>query len=445
MPPLVIPKLGHHRASGRAICRLNGRDHYLGIFGTPKAKANYDRLIAEWLANGRRPFNEPEVKAATRSVNEVLLAFFEHAQCHYRLPDGTQTSEVREFRHSLRPVRELYGLTPAAEFGPRALAAVRQKMIDAGRCRTLVNKRIDRVKRAFKWAVAEELVPVSVYEALRTLSGLRRGRTDVRESKKIKPVEAAVVDATTPHLDDHLRAMVEVQRLTGMRPGEVCHLRLSEVDRSEEVWLYRPRKHKTAHQGRERVVPIGPKARAALVVFLLRGGTPPQGFGPLEGIDDATRLVVADAYQEVGRESDAALLRDLGRALVTVAGCVVDPEAPIFSPAEAREERFRTARANRKSKVPPSQRNRRKAKPVRVPGRAFTTNAYGHAIQRAAERAGVPHWHPNQLRHLFGTSVRKAHGLEAAQVLLGHARADVTQVYAERDLALAVRIAAEIG
>ena len=54
-------------------------------------------------------------------------------------------------------------------------------------------------------------------------------------------------------------------------------------------------------------------------------------------------------------------------------------------------------------------------------------------------------WHPNQLRHTFATEVRKAHGLEAAQVLLGHARADVTQVYSERNLTLAVKVAGVMG
>jgi site-specific recombinase XerC len=68
-----------------------------------------------------------------------------------------------------------------------------------------------------------------------------------------------------------------------------------------------------------------------------------------------------------------------------------------------------------------------------------------HAVARAARRAGIQHWHPNQLRHLFATEVRKSHGLEAAQVLLGHSRADVTQVYAERNLALGTRIAADLG
>jgi integrase len=54
-------------------------------------------------------------------------------------------------------------------------------------------------------------------------------------------------------------------------------------------------------------------------------------------------------------------------------------------------------------------------------------------------------WHPNQIRHTVGTEVRARYGLEAAQVLLGHSRADVTQTYAERDLAKAADVARKIG
>lgn len=448
--PPSVPKLCQHKASGKAVVRLNGQDHYLGVFGTPEAKAAYDRLIAEWLANGRRSTNEPEKSPLSpgRVVDEVLLAFFQHAERHYRLPDGTPTSEVREIRHSLRPVHELYGQTPADAFGPKSLAAVRQTMIDKGLCRKLVNKRIDRVKRAFKWAVAEELVPVSVYQGLRTLAGLQKGRTAARESDPVKPVEPAHVAATLPHLGTHLQTMVELQRLTGMRPGEVCGLTLAEVNRVGAVWVYRPADHKTAHRGKARVIPIGPRARALLVTFLRRDGTPPAGFAHVEVNNpdhrDA-RLVMVDAYEEAGRVRDAVLLRDAVRSVLLVEGCVVDPFAPLFSPAESREEWARTARAKRKSKVPPSQMKRRATKPKRAPGGIYKITAYGHAVRKAAERAGVPHWHPNQLRHTFATEVRRTHGLEAAQVALGHSKADVTQVYAERDFALATRVANEIG
>jgi integrase len=96
---------------------------------------------------------------------------------------------------------------------------------------------------------------------------------------------------------------------------------------------------------------------------------------------------------------------------------------------------------------------------MRPAAERYTVSSYGHAVARAVKRANrelgrsaapgtddpVPHWHPNQLRHAHGTEVRRLYGLEAAQVALGHERADVTQVYAEKNLALAAKVAAEIG
>ena len=33
---------------------IGGRDLYLGRFGTPSSRAGYDRIVSEWLANGRQ-------------------------------------------------------------------------------------------------------------------------------------------------------------------------------------------------------------------------------------------------------------------------------------------------------------------------------------------------------------------------------------------------------
>ncbi len=239
--------------------------------------------------------------------------------------------------------------------------------------------------------------------------------------------------------------MVELQLLTGMRPGEVCQLTLAELDRSEEVWEYRPAAHKTAHHGRSRLIPLGPRAQAVLVRFLTGKHPPPEGFDTINFNHSKARNAAADAYEAAGRKRDARLLRELGRPIVFVAGCVVDPAAAVFSPWEAREERFLLMRANRKTRVQPSQASRRKQNPKHSPGAAFSPTGYAHAVAKAALRAGVPHWHPNQLRHLFATEVRKEFGLEAAQVSLGHSSANVTQVYAVRDEALATRVAAKVG
>jgi integrase len=180
-----------------------------------------------------------------------------------------------------------------------------------------------------------------------------------------------------------------------MRPGEVCRLRPCDVDRSGPVWLYRPGRHKTAYRGRERVVPIGPKAQAVLTCWLEQ-----------PGLSDTD---------------------------------------PVFSPRRAMEALRARMRAARKTKVQPSQRDRRRKTPKKLPGEWYTPLAYAHAIARACERAGVPRWSPHRLRHTAATEIRSRFGLEAAQVVLGHAQANVTEVYAERDLALAAKVAGEIG
>ena len=94
----------------------------------------------------------------------------------------------------------------------------------------------------------------------------------------------------------------------------------------------------------------------------------------------------------------------------------------------------------------PSQARRKpKHDPKRPPRDRYDKRTYNTAIERACVKAGVPRWHPNQLRHTAATRIRRMYSLEAAQVVLGHARADVTQVYAERDSAKAQAIMAEIG
>jgi integrase len=390
------PSLRRHKPKQRGVVTLNGRDHYLGHWPDGKRKppadvqVAYDALIAEWLANGRRPIGE---QAPALSVSELILRFWEqHAVKHYRHADGTPTGELDNFKHSLRPLRELFGRIPAEEFTPLKLKAVRQRMIDGGLSRKVINQHVGRVRRVFKWAVAEELVQEPIYRALMAVEGLKAGRSDARDTEPVGPVPDEHVERVLPFLLRPVRGLVRVQRLTGMRPGEAARMRACDIDTTGEVWLYRPERHKTAWRGKQRVIPIGPRAQ-----HLLREYLKPK----------------LDAY--------------------------------LFSPRDARDEWFAAKRAARKTKVQPSQACRRKANPQRKPGEFYTRHAYDAAIARACVKAGVPRWHPNQLRHTRATEIRRAFGLEATQVTLGHAKADVTQVYAERDLRRAIEVASLTG
>src|SRR5262249_13729268 len=146
----------------------------------------------------------------------------------------------------------------------------------------------------------------------------------------VRPVDPTHVTATLPFLGRHLRAMIELQQVTGMRPGEVCKLKLAEVDRSGDLWFYRPVRHKTAHRGKDRVIPLGPRAQAVVVAFVRGDHTPPDGFDQTALNNVTDRRAMADAYQEAGRVRDAELLRDTAQPVVLVAGCVVDPVVTLF-------------------------------------------------------------------------------------------------------------------
>jgi integrase len=431
MPDVRIPQMSHHKASGQAVVRLGGHDLYLGVWGTDAAKAEYDRVVAEWLARGR-PAGGAGVNDVT--VTETLAAFWKHAQTYYRHADGTPTQEVRNFKYALKPLRRLYGHTPACQFGPLALKAVRQTMIDAGLCRTYINRAVNRVRHVFKWAAENELVPGGVYHPLQAVAGLKAGRSDATESKPVRPVPAERVEATLPHASSQVAAMVRLQLLTGMRPGEVIVMRGSDLDRSGPVWFYRPEQHKGRHLGHERVVFVGPRAQEILKPFLKP-----------------------------------------------------DPAADLFSPAEA-EARRREA-LGRARRTPLFCGNRPgtnvKAKPRKKPGDHYSVISYAKAVYAACDAAfplpehlrpkrpddggrgesrkawlarlsavekaevqahrAAHRWHPHQLRHSAATDLRKRFGLEPAQVILGHKTLTVTQVYAERNVEAAIRVVGEVG
>lgn len=389
MPRLTVstPKYRLHRGSGQAVVTIAGRDHYLGPWKSRGSIVEYDRLIGEWLAAGRPSM--PSAPQAEITITEVIAKFWVYAKEHYR-KHGRETGTAENYKPVLAIVRKRYGHTATADFGPLALKALRKTMVDEGQSRRYVNDNVARIKRLFKWAASEQLIPASVPQALGTVEGLRKGHGKARETAPVMPVEDAVVDATLPHLPAVVADMVRVQRFTGCRPGEVCELRPGDIDRTGEVWMYTPAEHKTEHHGKRRIIYIGPQAQAVLLPYLLRS---------------------AEAY--------------------------------CFSPADSEIMRLRELHARRKTPlscgtVPVKGRRRRL-------GKKYIIAQYRRAITRACIKAKVKPWSPHQIRHSRATEIRRQYGLEAAQVTLGHSRMNVTEIYAEKNQELATRVAREVG
>jgi hypothetical protein len=179
MPTLngCTPKYRRQRASSQGVVTIGGKDFYLGTRGTKSSKLEYDRVIAEWLAAGLQAAL-PEAGAGL-TVSELCVCYCRFAERHYR-KDGRPTSEVHLVKHALRHVRALFGHTEANAFGPLAMKAVREKMIEGrttadgkairGMCRIVVNRHVGRVRRMTKWGVENKLVATQTWHALQAVA-----------------------------------------------------------------------------------------------------------------------------------------------------------------------------------------------------------------------------------------------------------------------------------
>jgi len=203
------PAYSLHKASGQARVRINRRDHYLGLHGSPESYERYQDLIAEWrIRNG-------DTDRYTLTVDDLALLYLDYAKLHYR-KNGRET-----FGSALHPIRTaVFGgsgrQTRARSFGPKLLKEVRERMVSAKLCRTTINSNVGRIRRMFKWAVAEELIPPTVLTALQRSRAAGRAQHCNRTSSG-RPVSQAAIDAIHPFVSRPVWAMVQVQLLTGMR------------------------------------------------------------------------------------------------------------------------------------------------------------------------------------------------------------------------------------
>jgi len=392
------PGYRRHKATGQAYVRLGGKCYYLGTYGTKDSKEAYNRLKSEWLVNRHAAkFSQSGIV----TMAELALAYLDHADEYYR-----ESNERIHAKRCLKPVSVLYSKLNVEDFGPVQFETVRNwwmtqstgRKSDSGKIRTCsrryCNSQMKRLLRCVKWGVAKGMVSVSVYQTLKCVDPLKRGRCDAPEMQAVRPVDISTIEKTVMHLTPVVADMVRVQLILGCRPGELCKITPSMIDRSSDVWEIRLVDHKTAYRGKLRTIYAGPKAQLILAKYLLRGA------------DD-----------------------------------------PLFSPAESERQRLE---AQHEARMTPMSCGNKpgsnvKANPRKKPGISFTTQSYSKAISNAATKAGVDRWSANQLRHTRATEIRSKYGLEAAAAILGHSEIGVTQIYAEADVQRALEVTRKTG
>ncbi|GAB5403914.1 MAG: site-specific integrase [Aureliella sp.] len=399
LSPGAVPKLRKHKASNLGVVTLNGRDHYLGPWGTGKkptkaVQSAYDAKISAWLSVGRF---EGSPAGAQLSMAQVLASYIHHAKGYYTPEDPNS-----KYHDMLRAARKLrpYIQMPANDFKPQYFKEVRSAMVSEGCSRTYVNQVMGRVLKIIKWAYAEGHVDGDVYHRCKAVEPLRKGFTRAPETEGVKPVEASIVQQTIPHLPPVIQTMVKLHMLLGCRPAELCGMRAGMVDQSEEVWTIRLENHKNAFRGKDRVLYLGPRAQKLIDPLLDRGD-----------------------------------------------------EDFLFSPQDSERQRLASVHAKRSTRIscgnrPGYNSRTRSSKPKkrsRPAGDRYLPTSYARAIKRACAKHGIPHWHPSQIRHTVATAIRRDHGLEAVAVSLGHSEVATSQIYAEKDESLAIKIAREMG
>ena len=266
-----LPRLLCQRRKGKAnsaYCNVNGKRVYLGVYGSAESKAAYAELIAQLEAQQaeRLPVSADPI------LDEVIYAYLTRMRAYCKADSLQQnTGEFGEVKRTMSRLRVQAGSLRASEYGPKMLKAYREARLATGCKRLTINKCVRRVVAMFKWAAAEEMISVDIFQALQTVEPLKRGRSEAGESVPVRPVEQADIDATLDKLMPVVADMVRVQVLTGMRPSEVCKMQPGCIDRTGDVWRYTLPEHKTAYRGHSRVVAIGPKAQAVLLKYLARG------------------------------------------------------------------------------------------------------------------------------------------------------------------------------
>jgi len=387
MPKLKnrLPK--YCQLNGYAVVYHNKKPRYLGPYGSPESKVAYSRFLAELQTNpaGFIPVGEKI------TIRELTAAFLDYAKANMTPVNYSFYRVI-----ILDFIDNLYGDgTLVDNFTPRCLKLVREEMIRSGRfSRKILNRNVSGVIYIFGWGVENEMVQESTWNTLKAVKALQEGHPGTFENKEREPVPDDVVRRTLPYMPPTIQAMVQLQRILGMRPNEIFKMRVGDIDttKGNGLWYYVPGSYKT-------------KKWIGSITFPL--GIPEQKLiGP---------------YLEGKKAEDA-----------------------VFSPRTAMAERNAERRAKRKTKVSPSQATRdieRSKKPSRY-SEFYNRDSYRRAVSHAITSANkqlsddhqIPHWFPYQLRHTAATETEESVGLDEAQAQLGHRTAQITRRYSKAQL-----------
>lgn len=385
-----VPAYCVHKATNQAFATIpdgsKRKTKYLGRWGSEASLTAYRTALRELklpepvIDNAIRTARTsislpqeppPESSSAVVTVRVLYDHFLTWAPTHYRLPSGKTSREVKNFRDSFKDTLAAVGTKPVALMTKRDLELVRDRMVSRGLSRKVINQRISRIVHVFRWGTEENrtLVPETVAAVLSLLTPLEAYRTAAPEKEPIVGVPPDRVEKVIAVANPVLAAMLTLQLLTGMRPGEVRGIKKKMVVQRDGGWVADfGIEHKMAYRKQRRAIPLGDKTVRLLKTWIAKAPT-------------------ADSY--------------------------------LFRPEQVRKSRLK--------------------------GTQFSDTSYAHSLAAYCKKASVPRFAPNQIRHTVGEEVRRTHGLDHVQALLGHKNRQSSERYAPVIQELAAVVAKKRG
>ena len=365
-----LPKLVHHK-TGQGRVRLGGKDFYCGKFGTAEAEIKYLDLVRLHLA-GQLP--QPVSKTTTKPTEDAPPA------------------------------------SPAAG-PPRSVETLAARYM------------VDHVAVHYRHPTGEPTTEAAgVRMALQWLTRCPEGKLppDQFGPKALKAVRAAMVNSG---------------RLSRKTINQHCG-RLKRMFR----WA-----------SSEELVGVNVYSALQTVAGLSRGRTEAPDHPPRQPVDWAT---ISKSLPFLSAPLQAVVLVQWhcgarGGELLQARPCDIDQTGEIWRYTVPRHKaswrgKNRVILLGREAQavLAPLLRTKRPEEFIFSPRdsrdqagvrECYDSNTYVRQVARAAQRAGVAHWSPHQLRHAYASRIRKIAGIEQTRILLGHSSAVTSELYAAID------------
>lgn len=197
MPKNNVPNYRLHKASGQAFIELGGRRFYLGKYGSKASHEEYERRLAEYLANGRKL--APTLSPTGISCRELAVHFLDWAEGYY-VKNGKSTPTFLHCRNAISMLTKHYGNESVDRFSPLSLLFLQNQWIEQGLARLTVNRYVTTIKQAFRHGSKFGWVDPTVFHALLSVDNLKKGRTKAPEYRDIRAVDEEAINRTLPFL-----------------------------------------------------------------------------------------------------------------------------------------------------------------------------------------------------------------------------------------------------